>query len=89
MENSNKSAFPTDETGGAMGRKVQYGLTKRELFSAMAMQGLCANPSALESYYAVANLSQENRTMPRVDAPEILTKESIAIADELLKQLEA
>lgn len=28
---------------------IRYGLTKREYFAAMAMQGILANPSAMES----------------------------------------
>ena len=39
MENGNELAFPMD---AADGYPANYGLTKRELFAAMAMQGLCS-----------------------------------------------
>jgi len=46
-------AFPVS-SGGAL----FDGLTKLELFAAMAMQGFCANPNAWEvTHYAVAEHS--------------------------------
>ena len=35
---------PVYTSHGSMGEVVETGLTKRELFAAMAMQGLSANP---------------------------------------------
>jgi hypothetical protein len=87
MKNSDQPAFPIPDSSYI--DATPSGLTKREYFVAMAMQGLCANPSALESYHAVANLSLENIINPKITVPEILATESIAIADELLKQLES
>lgn len=39
---ANDSVFPYPE---AFGNPINNGLSKRELFAAMAMQGLCANPT--------------------------------------------
>lgn len=50
----------------------QDGLTKREYFAAMAMQGLCAFVGTNMDNMGMANLATE----------------SIQIADELLRQLE-
>lgn len=38
-------AFPFVETAAMQGESINFGLTKRELFAAMAMQGFAANPS--------------------------------------------
>lgn len=43
INNPNDYAFPFD--------RPQLGLTKREYFAAMAMQGLCANPNILTVAY--------------------------------------
>jgi hypothetical protein len=71
--NSDQSAFPILDNEQ---NSLSEGLTKREYFAAMAMQGICA--SGLEKYlvndgYVCANP---------------LTEDAIRIADELLKQLE-
>jgi hypothetical protein len=63
---------------------INLGMTKRELFAAMAMQGLCANP-----FYA----SQQNEIGTKSEIDYVmdpnLAQRSIQIADELLKQLES
>lgn len=43
--NANTSAFPCQELNGQGSpiTSMEFGLTKRELFAAMAMQGICAN----------------------------------------------
>lgn len=71
MENSEKPTYPftpprpwDDESAYGF-----TGLTKREYFAAMAMQGLLANRTTAHS------------------AEKIITA-SLAVADELLKQLE-
>ena len=50
---SNKTTEPNDfatpKVVGSMG-----GLTKRELFAAMAMQGYCGNPEILQSSQKIA-----------------------------------
>lgn len=61
--------------GQKTGWEWKYGgLTKREYFAGLAMQGLLANP--------------EPRTHPEFSAKEV-AEGAIAFADELLKQLES
>lgn len=51
MSKANESAFPISPACAADGRsaigsyEAEPGLTKREYFAAMAMQGFCANPA--------------------------------------------
>lgn len=76
MENSKKSAYPL----GVHTSNANAGLTKREYFAAMAMQGLLANPRL-----------SDLQTMERFNGKtvgESLAIISIEYADELLKQLE-
>ncbi len=43
MSKTNERAFPIHKiTAGGSPYLVEFGLTKRELFAAMALQGLCA-----------------------------------------------
>ena len=53
--------------------KPLIGLTKREFFAGLAMQGFCSNQTFLK------NLNGE---------PELVVKACIEITEELLKQLE-
>lgn len=57
--------------------KQLFGLTKREYFAAMAMQGILSNPNA--TYY--------EGNSPGAYVPEMVAKDAIRHADELLKQL--
>lgn len=41
--NGQELAFPFVETREMQGESISFGLTKREHFAALAMQGLCAN----------------------------------------------
>lgn len=45
-ENGQELAFPFVETREMQGESISFGLTKREHFAAMAMQGLVAAPGA-------------------------------------------
>lgn len=54
MKNGNEQAFPTPETISSLGSK---GLTKRELFAFMAMQGLVANRSSMK--YAIVDVAKD------------------------------
>lgn len=81
-ENQDQSAFPEIkskcEFKGSQVFSDTYssgGLTKREYFAGLAMQGLCA--SGNESY-------QVNGSFV---SPQPLIDDAIRIADELLKQL--
>lgn len=73
MENGRQSAFPNNETDNMGNPKYQHlGVTKREYFAAMAMQGALAN-----NYPNIVSLSSEQ-----------VARLSIEHADELLKQLD-
>lgn len=82
MKNSDKPIYPIADEQGYVGNlevilkncnNPSIGLTKREYFAAMAMQGL---------------LSADARYKGRTDNRESLAKDAIAQADELLKQLD-
>lgn len=68
MENGNKPIHPIEDFN-----KDSFGLTKREYFAGLAMQGLCVNKK-----------TSEIKQGECVDIAEL----SLIIADELLKQLE-
>lgn len=70
MENKDQSAFPQD--GNSTGHPDTQGLTKREYFAGLAMQGMIAT--------ALLNLSKEEAI--------VVAAQAIQFADELLKQLE-
>jgi hypothetical protein len=73
MENSEQPAFTLHpETGVGDPETSRLGLTKREYFAAMAMQGL---------------IPRVNQYQPG-DRISMLTSDAVAFADELLKQLE-
>lgn len=66
----NKTAVPT------------IGLTKREYFAAMAMQGMLSNPH----YLQMLDINIERKVITNQNI--MLCRESLDMADELLKQLE-
>lgn len=87
MNNGNMPAMPTEVTAKGTGiQEVQtsnsswkeFGLTKREYFAAMAMQGQLAG---LDTYF------KEGYT--NADDPEVIAKNSVDYAEALLKALEA
>jgi len=69
MKNGKQGAFACMADSG-----YKQGLTKREYFAAMAMQGLLACP----------NLSEEKGEITN----KIIASESVYLADRLLKALE-
>ena len=69
MENSKQSAFAC-----ASEYSVQKGLTKREYFAAMAMQGVLSNS-------AILDYLKDSNTL-------YLSERAVKIADEILDQLE-
>ena len=75
--NNNNPAFPTGSSHGGMG------LTKREYFAAVALQGLCANRNLILDYNT--DIILQNGP---VIFSEMVTAEAVRIADDLLKQLE-
>jgi len=73
MKNLNKVAFPTYGNLLSEGGDPAKGLTKREYFAGLAMQGFIANPVEVP----VNDVHYEN-----------IAKDSIKIADALLNQFE-
>jgi hypothetical protein len=71
MKNGENGAFPMVEKDGIM----QEGLTKREYFAGLALQGMLANSSLC-------------KTITTTDEIETLCNASILFSDELLKKLE-
>lgn len=76
MENGKQGAFAMLDPNGSF---TQYGLTKREYFAGLALQGLLANNEWLKLLIEDGNFD---------DYSVRLTNSSLHIADELLKQLE-
>lgn len=65
-------AFPHTYDSG-IGTITQFGLTKREYFAGLAMQGVCANRWSMETgYYSIEELAEK----------------AVQQADALLKSLE-
>ena len=75
MKNGQQSAFPLTYKQGVP-TEVETGLTKREYFAAIAMQGMLSNPN-------LGILHEGQRYIDQI----LLAKSSIVFADELLKQL--
>jgi hypothetical protein len=80
MKNSYKQAFPVERIITSRGTQSgEAGLTKREYFAAMAMQGI------------IAGFDPESKTngcyIPASEYP-MLMMQAHQMADELLKQLE-
>lgn len=79
MENKNQSAFAMCMVDGTSGATlIEYGLSKREYFAGLAMQGLLSNSGHVQTF---------NGNSPHA-VPSEIAKYSIQYADELLKQLE-
>ena len=72
MENGNNTAFPSD-----IHRYTDGGLTKREYFAAMAMQGMLANPNG-------TMMQGGDRTLH----PDHISKMALIHADAVLKELD-
>lgn len=68
MKNAEQSAFPTQDMNS-----YYHGLTRREYFAGLAMQGV---------------LSHNHPANPTPNQAEEIVKYAIGLADELLKQLE-
>jgi hypothetical protein len=76
MENGKQGAFSSVDLDN---QHFQVGLTKREYFAGLAMQGLMSNPEFIK----VGTFDfKYNKTAERVSSI------SIKVADELLKQIE-
>ena len=68
--NGNNQAFPIPMGSISDGDYI-VGITKRELFAAMAMQGLCANPSRVGKFdgYAVDALRLADALLAALATP--------------------
>lgn len=82
MKNSEEQAFPSVSfNSDGLIVNESNGLTKREYFAGLAMQGI------------LSNISQEPTNKYSVNDgflnTELIAKDSIKCADELLKQLES
>lgn len=74
-------AFPSEYNHPNDGYESYHGLTKLEYFAGQAMQGICANSTALDE------LARETENDPTKISFH-LAKSSILMAKELIKQLE-
>ena len=74
MKNSEHSAFPLPKDRDENKFNLN-GLSKREYFAAMAMNGVLSSGGAIQGFTEYT--------------PNLVSKTAIAYADELLKQLES
>ena len=92
MKNSEEPAFASAAIHDTNSH-VQYRLTKREHFAAMAMQAILSNPSesGVPSTYILEQigLPKETTYIFTEHYPKYIAKISIGYSDELLKQLES
>jgi len=77
MTKANEPAYPMFDSNGECIDQSAMGLTKRELFAAMAMQGILANPNLVA-------VDQEGNAFKRASIKEYALQE----ADFLIKALE-
>jgi hypothetical protein len=83
MKNANEPAFPEPFLNDPnLALSTKPGLTKREYFAAMAMNGLLSN-----SHY-IADLEKNILFISNTTLSRMCVRESIDMADELLKELE-
>ena len=75
MENGDQRAFPADAHTHTDG-----GLTKREYFAAMAMQGIMASLTEMQAI--------GSSTLHHAGMDENLAREAVSIADAVLKELD-
>ena len=86
MTNPNDIAYPNKSQNRQIGITDFYGgLTKREYFAALAMQGMWANESSIVAMAKAA--INEDLTQTSVKGTEMLAKLSIAAADALIAEL--
>lgn len=92
MTKANESAFPvTNENSPSSNLERQRGLTKRELFAAMAMQGLLSaiySDIKMLSEFTRSQYTPEPSGFNYVNGCEAVSKNAVSYADALLKELE-
>jgi hypothetical protein len=77
MENGKQPAFAMLDPNGSY---TQYGLTKREYFAGLAMQGIMASLTEMQS--------NGGSILHHVGLDQTLAKEAVCIADALLLELD-
>lgn len=77
MKNAEQPAFPVYENNG-----LPFGLTKREHFASMCLQGALSNPKVIE------NMLSSKTEIEYSEKKKQICIDVISFADELLKQLE-
>lgn len=78
-KNGDQMAFPLIETNGNGETSVATGLTKREYFAGLAMQGLIANSALLKE-------GSKGYT-DDVELMRSYAEDAVVLADQLLRQL--
>ena len=93
MENQDKPAYPTihQNSDGTLDYSLNQGLTKREYFAGLAMQGLLMEPNqgdiSTKHVLKIIGISEDTEYDYLIHYPKYLAKLSIIYADELLNQL--
>ena len=87
MNNGNEPAYPTQETRDLNGNGIvepSYGLTKRELIAAMAMQ----NPAICDGVAKDNQLDHWfGKNSTNITKPMIVAAQAVSYADALLEAL--
>ena len=84
MKNADKPINPVLTQSPSLQNDTSLGLTKREYFSVLAMQGLLANPQYWKRVYKTLSSLKADK-----DSIEcVFAQFSIKLADEILQQLE-
>ena len=86
MENANQPIYPDPMRGAEQSFTNQFphdlpmGLTKREYFTGLAMQGIMASLTEMQA--------RGGSTLHYAGLDEILAREAVSIADAVLKELD-
>lgn len=71
-KNGSELAFPFVETREMQGESISFGLTKREYFAAMAMQGLCCRvPDGQAKLIAMWSAEQADALLAELAKTEV------------------
>ena len=88
---SRAPAYPhTEHNGDGSHYHDYHGLTKRELFAAMAMQGLAGDPKTYspEMLFGVIGLPADTEYNAATHWPMFVARRSVSMADALLAALD-
>ena len=89
-ENGQELAFPFVETREMQGESISFGLTKREHFAAMAMQGLLSDRRTMTDLgeaFAVVNNQEQGSNLHVAGLRKLISMMSVAHADALIAEL--